>query len=279
MVKQDDEIKPEHKELTEQEPLFSLEIIELRPVLGNTAHLKNTAIASDGLEYAIKGISDGENSFVKNVPYPKQVPASEWFCSKLAEISGIPTPTCRVLFYPDNNEYFFGSQYDLASLPTAIDQANIVQSLMSDDPLLRRQFWAIYAFDQFVYNVDRHVNNYLYSTNRDGHFICKAFDFSLSSLVMGWPNKYNDMLIPNGMNTTNVWSAIKNLTSFDKSCKDYALKVLGYIDKIEVESVDNIFSQMPESWINPLQKEALISWWGGSGKKKRVNSVRNEVLK
>lgn len=266
-------------QLKVQEPLFSLEIIELRPVIApDTAHLRHTAIASDGCEYAVKGVHDGDSSPVK-VPSPMLVPAAEWFCTKLAEVSGIPTPTCRILRGSDG-EFLFGSQYELSALATPKIQADVITALSSKDaPLLRWQFWAIYAFDQFVFNVDRHINNYLYLKNRDGSFICKAFDFSISSMVVGWPSRMNGALLPLGCNTTDMWLIIKSLTSFDEKCKDYALGVLERIGQVNRGTIENILDQMPDSWLNPLQRQALITWWESKEKDNRLNLVKSEVLK
>lgn len=276
---QNDQNQDNPEQLGIQEPLFSLDVVELRPVIGGTAHLRYTAIASDGYEYAVKSVRDGDDSEVK-VPYPSLVPASEWFCTKLAEVSGIPTPTCRVLKNTDSGEFLFGSQYDLSALSTPIQQAEVTDSLRSgESPLLRRQFWAIYAFDQFIFNKDRHLNNYLFSKNRDGSYICKAFDFSISSMVAGWPTRINGSLLPDSCNTAINWNIIKHLTSFDPVCKEYALKVLEYVGQIDVNFINNIFEQMPSTWDFPLQRQALTTWWGSKEKDIRLNLVRNEVLK
>ncbi len=269
----------EISEMTIQEPLLSLEVVSMRPALGGTAHLKNTVIASDGLEYAVKSVVDGETSELKGLPNPKQIPASEWLCTRLGEMCGLPTPPCRVIYDNSTKEYLFGSRYDLAATSKPEDEINFASSLMSESPLLRKQVWAIYAFDQFVFNIDRHLKNYLYTKNRDGDITVQAFDFSLAAMVMGWPNKIGEALIPPGYNTTNCWVAIKSLTYNDKTCKDSALKILDNLKNINSESIDKIFTEMPGEWINPLHKEALTSWWAGSGKNDRISAVKAEVLK
>ena len=269
----------EISEITIQEPLLSLEVVSMRPVLGGTAHLKNTVIASDGLEYAVKSVTDGETSELKGLPNPRQIPASEWLCTRLGELCGLPTPPCRVIYDPGSKEYFFGSRYDLAATSKPEDEINFAASLMATSPLLRKQVWAIYAFDQFVFNIDRHLKNYLYTKNRDGDVTVQAFDFSLSAMVMGWPNKVGDALIPQGYNTTNYWNAVKSLTYSDKTCRESALKLLDNISKVNADAIDRIFVEMPGEWINPLHREALTSWWVGSGKSDRISAVKAEVLK
>lgn len=156
---------------------------------------------------------------------------------------------------------------------------NFASALMSPSPLLRKQVWAIYAFDQFVYNIDRHIGNYLYTKNRNGDITVQAFDFSLAAMVMGWPNKVGNSLIPLGYNTTNNWNSIKTMTYSDSTCRESAVKIIDNMSKINVDDINRIFLEMPGSWINPLHREALTTWWAGPGKMERLSSVRQEVLK
>lgn len=265
--------------MTVQEPLLALEVEIMRPALGGTAHLKNTVIASDGLEYAVKSILDGETSELKGLPNPRQIPASEWLCTRLGEMCGLPTPICRVIYDNASDQHFFGSRYDLAASSKPQDEINFAASLMAPSPLLRKQVWAIYAFDQFVYNIDRHLGNYLYTKNRTGDVTVQAFDFSLAAMVMGWPNKVGSSLIPAGYNTTNYWNSIRAMTYNDSTCRDSALRILDNINKIHADDIERVFLEMPGSWINPLHREALTSWWAGSGKNERISSVKQEVLK
>lgn len=271
--------KGEISDMTVQEPLLALEVESMRPALGGTAHLKNTVIASDGLEYAVKSISDGETSAIKGLPNPRQIPASEWMCTRLGEMCGLPTPICRVIYDAPSNQHFFGSRYDLAASSKPQDEIDFAAALMGPSPILRKQVWAIYAFDQFVYNIDRHLGNYLYTKNRLGDVTVQAFDFSLAAMVMGWPNKVGGGLIPAGHNTTNYWNSIRGLTYNDKTCRESAVKILDNINKISVDDINRIFVEMPGSWINPLHREALTSWWISPGKSERINSVKSEVLK
>jgi len=269
----------ELSDMTIQEPLLSLEVVSMRPALGGTAHLKNTVIASDGLEYAVKSVKDGDTSELKGLPNPKQIPASEWLCTRLGEMCGLPTPPCRVIYCTTTDEYFFGSRYDLAASSRPEDEVDFASSLMGPSPILRKQVWAIYAFDQFVFNIDRHLKNYLYTKNRDGDITVQAFDFSLAAMVMGWPNKIGDGLIPPGYHTTNYWNSVKSLTYNDKTCRDSALQLLDKISSVNADVIERIFLEMPGQWINPLHRDALTSWWGSSGRNERVNAVKAEVLK
>lgn len=266
-------------QLTEQNDLFSLDVVSLRPVLGKrTAHLKHTVIATDGWEYAVKCCQDGEDSLAKVAKNPSLVPASEWLCTKLADMCGIATPHCKVIHDDSSGVDYFGSRYDLSATSTPMDEITFAEHLCISAPL-KHQVWAIYAFDQFIFNIDRNLTNYLYSIGRDGHVIVQPFDFGLSSLVMGWPNRTGDSLLPYGCPTTDKWIAIRKLTGHHESCKESGLVILEKLSKIQSDSIEFICNAMPESWLNPLQKSALTSWWMSDNRLKRIEAVRKEVLR
>ncbi len=263
---------------TEQHPLFGLEIEEWTPPNGSTVHLKTFAIANDGLEYAIKGVRDGENSQIQ-VSHPFNVPASEWFCTKLAEVCNVPTPTCRVLLEPQSQELFFGSKINLAAYREALVLNQWSELLKNASIYLKKQLWAIYAYDQFIYNVDRHFNNYLYVQTRQNTVAVEAFDFSLSSLVHGWPNKIGPSLLPENCKTNLVWAIIKQVIGSDTDLVASACSVLNKLKDVDVKTIDYIFSGMPDAWLNALQKQALISWWDSESRMERLSSVESEVTR
>lgn len=265
------------KQISTQEDFFGLEVDYYRPALLGTAHLRRTAIASDSQEYAIKGITDGEASKINPGIFPTQIPASELLCTKLAEKCGLPTPPCRVLKDKSTGEFFFGSRYDLAASATPVQQIEFIDCLQGNSQLLRKQIWAIYAFDQFVFNIDRHLNNYLYSKNREGLMTVQAFDFSLSAMVMGWPNKTSNSLLPTTCRTVTNWAVLKSLTAHDKDCSDSALAILDRLTQIHDGIISSIFSEMPIEWINPLQRDALLAWWAGNDRHSRIAAIRMEV--
>ncbi|KQN46621.1 hypothetical protein ASE93_15265 [Serratia sp. Leaf50] len=263
---------------TEQHPLFGLEIEEWTPPNRSTVHLKSFAIANDGLEYATKGIRDGENSQVQ-VTFPLHVPASEWFCTKLAEMCSVPTPTCRVLLEPESQELFFGSKINLAAYRDALVVNQWSELLKNASFYLKKQLWAIYAYDQFIYNVDRHFNNYLYVQTRQNTVAVEAFDFGLSSLVHGWPNKIGSALLPADCKTNLVWAIIKQVIGSDADLTASACNVLDKLRTLDSKAIDYIFSGMPEAWLSALQKQALISWWDSESRMERLSSVESEVTR
>lgn len=261
---------------TEPQPLFGLEIEEWTPPNGSTGHLRSFAIANDGLEYAIKSLEDGQASSL-NVYSPELVPAAEWFCSKLAEACGLPSPPCRILLEPVSNQYVFGSRIDLAAYRGALEIPRWRNLLVNSNVQMRKQLWSIYAFDQFIYNVDRHINNYLYVTNRQQSVAIQAFDFSMSGLAMGWPNRTGVLLLPDDSKTTLVWSIIKTVIGSDSEYHKSAENLLSKLSSMDISIIQGILNAMPDTWLPVLRRDALLTWWDSEEKQDRIDIIDKEV--
>lgn len=259
----------------EQSSLFALEITDKAPANTITAHLKMFVIADDGQEYAAKGIHDGYNEHV-SVPNPNQIPAAEWLCSNLAEICGLPIPNYKILLDKNNGNYYFGSRIELACDKTILNGLSWLNRIKNASEQFKKQLWAIHAFDLFIYNIDRHINNYLYVVNRSNSFDIQAFDFSLSSLVLGWPKGVDLSAFPN-CNTSNSWSYIKKITGIKDEYTKSALKILDKLKLIDVSKIDDIFSKMPSQWVNEELKINLIDWWQSPARLSKIDLVIEEI--
>lgn len=270
-VEQDDDF--EENSEPEQGHLFELEFSDYTPSGLGTAHLSGFAIASDEMEYAVKSTGGNTPFPVQN---PAQVPAAEWFCTNLAEKCGIATPVCKILKCVANGEYAFGSRIEHAAWKSGLNAAQWVQLLSNANESLKKQLWAIYAFDQFVHNVDRHLNNYLYMQNTRGQVIVKTFDFSLSSFVLGWPRSTSATL-PSDSNTNVNWRAAKTLIGETDELRLVALNVLDRIEMIGVGTISDILDSMPRDWLPPMQKELILRWWGSHERVERLNAIRLEI--
>ncbi|EOZ4983041.1 hypothetical protein ACQRUM_000553 [Proteus mirabilis] len=257
----------------EQGQLFQLEFTDFTPSSLGTVHLSGFAIASDEMEYAIKSMNSGIPIPVSN---PNQVPASEWFCTCLAELCGIATPVCKILKCLSNGEYVFGSRIELAAWKTGLNDVQWINILSSANDGLKRQMWAIYAFDQFVHNVDRHFNNYLYMQNTLGNTIVKTFDFSLSSFVIGWP-RTTSRTLPTDSTTYCNWLFAKNFLGDSDQFKASALAVLDKIEKIGSSKISDILDSMPGQWMPNHHKEHFIKWWDSEERRLRIEAIRQEI--
>ena len=257
----------------EQGNLFELQFNDYTPSNLGTAHLSGFAIASDEMEYAVKGMSSSSPIQVQN---PTQVPAAEWFCTNLAERCGIATPVCKILRCISDGEYVFGSRIELAAWKSGLNDAQWISILHTANDSLKKQLWAIYAFDQFVHNIDRHFNNYLYMQNSRDQIIVKTFDFSLSSFVIGWPRSTTSTL-PTDSSTCINWSVAKQFIGDTDELRQVGLAVLDKIERISVDVINDILNGMPEHWMPPMHRDYLIKWWGSEGRLERINAIRLEI--
>ncbi len=209
------------------------------------------------------------------VQNPTQVPAAEWFCTNLAERCGIATPVCKILKCIADGEYVFGSRIEFSAWKSGLNGPQWINLLANASESLKKQLWAIYAFDQFVYNIDCHLNNYLYMENTRGHIIVKTFDFSLSSFVIGWPRSTPHTL-PTDSSTSTNWSIAKQFVGDTPELRMCALSVLDKIEKIGVATISDILESMPVAWMPPMHKEYFLKWWDSEERIERINAIRLE---
>ncbi|HBW4032375.1 TPA: hypothetical protein ME313_004864 [Klebsiella pneumoniae] len=257
----------------EQGSLFELEFNEYTPSNLGTVHLSGFAIATDEMEYAVKSMKAAPPFPVQN---PTQVPAAECFCTNLAERCGIATPVCKILKCIADGEYVFGSRIEFSAWKSGLNGPQWINLLANASESLKKQLWAIYAFDQFVYNIDRHLNNYLYMENTRGHIIVKTFDFSLSSFVIGWPRSTPHTL-PTDSSTSTNWSIAKQFVGDTPELRMCALSVLDKIEKIGVATISDILESMPVAWMPPMHKEYFLKWWDSEERIERINAIRLEI--
>ena len=263
---------PQEDDQPEQGNLFELEFNNYTPSNLGTVHLSGFAIASDEMEYAVKS-TGGLSAPGLN---PLQVPASEWFCTKLAELCGIATPVCKVLKCISDGEYVFGSRIEQVAWKSGLNSAQWVQLLSNANESLKKQLWAIYAFDQFVHNIDRHLNNYLYMLNSRDQVIVKTFDFSLSSFVIGWP-RTTATTLPTDSTTVINWNVAKQLIGDTPELRQVALTILDRLQRIGVDTISGILSSMPAEWLPPHHKEYFLGWWESEDRNQRLTAIRNEL--
>lgn len=257
----------------EQGNLFELEFNDYTPSGIGTAHLTGFAIASDAMEYAVKSTNGNTSVPVQN---PMQVPAAEWFCTNLAEKCGIATPVCKVLKCISDGEYVFGSRIEHAAWKSGLNAAQWVGLLSNANEFLKKQLWAIYAFDQFIHNVDRHLNNYLYMVNSREQVIVKTFDFSLSSFVIGWPRSAT-LTLPVDSNTVVNWQIAKQMIGDTQELRNVALGVLDRIQRIDSGVISDILNTMPAIWLPPMHREYLLRWWDSEERTQRIDAIRLEI--
>jgi len=214
------------------------------------------ATCEDGLDYALK--LDGTAH--------THVRASEYVCCRLAEIVGLPLPNFRVVEHL-NGDLVFASQIFGDIRQNAADQAGLLRFLTknSPPPEIVTQMSRVYAFDLFVNNIDRHINNFMFQKQNKKNVVL-AIDFS-KAIFNVWP-------LPNGpMNpgcgTVFVRRLVERHWGFDLgAAKDCSLKI-GQVPK---QAVTDILHDMPTGWLPQASQNQLLAWWS-AGAHSRASDI------
>lgn len=208
--------------------------------------------------------------FVKGDAHGRRVRASEWICSHLAEAVHLAAPTCAVIEM-SNNERVFGSRKligvsDLVETKTYL----ITPSTEEDNRLgvigLGSVLSAIYAFDMFLFNDDRHAGNYL--TIQDGN-IRRLYTFDYSrALFWNWP--LNGFPGPT-TNTRKIFSVLKQIHGFSLSDAEATLDRLHAISS---SLIQDILNRMPKDWIGEDILPPVVEWWSSDARTDRIEQLR-----
>jgi hypothetical protein len=114
-------------------------------------------------------------------------PHSEWFCTKLAQAVGIASAPCAVVKMLDGTTAF-GSRWEGGVLNPSVAGHWWEKVKSGEIPIddIRGTLSRIYAFDNFVFNPDRHCGNFIVREQRNG-FAVLANDYSRAWLCNGFP--------------------------------------------------------------------------------------------
>lgn len=236
--------------------LFPLKIISMNPANLGSADCHWVGEGDDGIDYVLKRVGDG-----------KRIPASEWICSSLAEACGIAVPPFEVAELPDN-EKVFASRWEDGAIPQEQTRWILLGNASVKD--LGKRLSAIYAFDLFVHNVDRHFKNYMFRHQRgpDSPLAILAPDYSRAFVYHSCPPP--PLPLRDDSNTLihyKIWTRNYGFSSEDAS------SVLNKLDKISNEIFARIIDQLPPEWLSKEERTQLITWWENSSAK-RIQEIR-----
>ena len=238
--------------------MFPLKLIRADPSSLGTADCDYIGRAEDGLDYAVKTVT-------KN----PATPAAEWFCYKLAAFCNIATPQCAQILMPDSS-LAFGSTWDGGVVNDFVIKQHIIDGTLSAG-LLADRLSAIFALDLFVYNPDRHFDNYLFIHGR-AEYAVKAFDFSQAWTANGWP--LPGLLLPTACNTMNTYKALVVRQPFDLAA---AKSVLAKLRTIPVTSIASILGEMPPAWMAAQFRADISKWWDSVDRTTRIDGILQEL--
>lgn len=232
------------------------------------------AIACGGANFgsadANEGCFCGDDGFFvikKNDAHPT-LPHSEWFCSSLAMGCDVPQVPFSVIEHMDGN-HWFGSLWQngkVADWWTLAEQGKIDFSALADD------ISKIYAFDLFINNVDRHMNNYMVVPAKGGHTI-RSFDYSRAWLCQPFPPVE---IMDDDAATISCKDWFKN--NFENYPKSEAMcLVIDRIEGMKLDTIKGIIAGHPHNWLTNHQSETIIDWWKSGMAAQRASSIRKGI--
>ncbi|MEX1306369.1 MAG: HipA family kinase [Rhodovibrionaceae bacterium] len=215
------------------------------------------------------GTCEDDLSYVFKFDTPQfpMVRATEYVCSSIANAVGLPVPHWRIAEDLDGTHVFasqvFGDKSNTAR--TVQDLLNFLSKGIPNPEMLS-QISRIYAFDLFIANDDRHINNLIFR-DHDGEKVVLAIDFS-HSLFGKWPLERN--LPGPSSNTVKVGRMIRSHWGFNVI---EAKECLERIRGIPLTSISAILSEMPSGWLPQKEQNDLLQWWGSLERDKWLNRL------
>ncbi len=232
-----------------------IKIRSLEPADFGSADAAYVATGDDGQDYVVKTEEDSPG-----------IPAAEWFCHKLAEFVALAVPQYSVLDL-DGVEVF-GSRFNSAAVT---DEQKKIDILVGTEKanLLSERLSAILAFDLFVGNEDRHMNNYLFLKMTKNYSVV-AFDFGRSWTWCGWPVP----IAPTDCNTRKLARIFDHHHQFSAQA---AQKVIASLRAVNASSIATIYDAMPVHWMEESKKGIITKWWSTEARAERLNMVEQEL--
>jgi HipA-like protein len=251
--------------------LLPVDVKWCQPVNLGSADCSNICRGVDGFDYVIKdGVSGA------SVP---QTPHCEWFCSQLGELIGIPSPPFRIVRQLDDT-LVFGSRWEggvikPGSAP-AMASARWWEKVKAGDIKLadiQGALSRIYAFDHFIHNVDRHQGNLLVREQYAGH-VMLAFDYSRAWVFNGFPLPNLPMAVNNTVRWQRFFSKEWGSPYIDAAQVDVAIDS---IRKIRPETINEILTKQPDTWLPNTLRSDILNWWGSSEMLVRLDGIAKGI--
>jgi len=182
-------------------------------------------------------------------------------------LCGIPVPSYERIELP-GGIYGFGSRWEGGVLQDKTKQAEIFIN-PANAPTIAPAIARTLAFDLFVSNEDRHLNNFMLRVSRTG-FIVMAFDFGRAWFYRGWPPPPE---LPVGCHTWTLFNALRGIHGWQL---DRANEVLDRIEQVKVADLESAIEAMPDAWLSAARKAKVLHWWG-SERAPRIGALRTRL--
>jgi hypothetical protein len=192
--------------------------------------------------------------------------------SKLITELGIPTPEFAVLEDEESGETFFGSRWHQSTADDS-DRKRFLRTERRDDlnrhlPFPQRFLSQLYAFDLFICNDDRSINNLILRREGSQSGRLCPIDFALANL-----GDQSELIFP--VESTETVQVGRQLRSVHGFCQASALQMVDGISAIPPDVFLGFFQDIPADWIDVRERKALNELWNGSGLEARIQLLRS----
>lgn len=238
---------------SETDPMFPARLTGETPLQPIGADLARNGVCDDGYFY-----------YCKDDVAHRPVRATEALLTSLAEHCGIAVADFRAV--QAQGELLFGSRVH----PSTEGQEAIRAFCMRQgrNELGRPTAWKagyfsrLYAFDVFVGNADRSIQNFV--AYRDaGTVHVLAIDFAASTLLMRQGMDFE----LNGSHTLPFGRLMSGLHGFDE---DAALEMVGRLEGVPTSFIQSVVDRMPSGWLDENRAETFLEFWSEGGRSERL---------
>lgn len=246
--------------------IFPLKALWCGPPGVASADCGQVCRCDDGCDYVIKdGVSKSSTPLV---------PHSEWLCSQLGELVGIAAPPHKVIDMRDGT-LAFGSRWSggVVRPDTPGGWVERVRTKAIDLDDIKDALSRIYAFDQFVSNVDRHRGNFIVHDQHAGLAVL-ANDYSRAWARQGFP--LPDAPLP-ACNTVSEQRNLKILWGAEYIMPDTVDEFLNKLSQITKAQVERIIDDHLSIWLPVNLKRDILTWWDSSDRTDRINGIARGV--
>ena len=231
---------------------------------GTTADSAGYGIANDGQTYVIK--SPATNPLL---------PATEAFCEALAVACQLPATTGA--WIEVNGLSCYGSRFE-----GGLDRPMKAGTLEIES---RKRQWsrctnpgiasAAFAFDLFVFNFDRHHNNWTFQ-DQNGNITARMFDFSkawwvVEPDVVDLPAPDTMKAIDRSLERTCI--TYKSVRAWVKEDLLAAQNVLDLLRQVPFSWIEKQITGLPAGWATPQTLNSTLAWWDSPLKNARIKQI------
>jgi hypothetical protein len=221
---------------------------------------------------------DGQTYVIKSPLVHPLLPATEAFCEVLAHACQLPATVGAWLDV--NGVSCYGSKFE-GGLEKALPAQGSKLVMES-----RKRQWqrctnpgiatATFALDLFVFNYDRHHNNWAFQ-DQNGNRTARIYDFSRSWWTCAKdvsklpPPGEMKLLPPKSERTCRDYATVKSWVGEDLLA---AGNVLDLLTQINTAWVEKRILELPAGWVDKITLDATLAWWDSPLKNARVDAIR-----